>query len=412
MSADYKEKHLGDFEISFFKFEDLPSALKRFGSAEFLELNDKLKSERVNHLLYELISSVETPCFLLPAVLDYIQQINAAQVLDSYAFFHFELWLNQFSHLSDEENYLIRAKIAGKWIPRDEFQRLFPIGMGKVYPGSHYVTAHSSPDLDTIVASFWGWVDAFAARVAEGLHLWNVPGGAPHSVVEIELLFHRAFGKSVFTDLAKNRTSLALSGIDLMTQKGLIRKRASESTLMMDHMKAQNAIVLVDPQGYYLGDWRDVDVEGVRQVIVMLNHCLRWLENHLQTKLIALFGKEKLTLTDIPFFVDAVLSVKLIDTHPVQEFTERQKQHLEDYLVKVLNVGKGLSSSLAEFAGAMGQIALPSFQEFVALVEQMPASSLFGPNGALIEDRPKIFSYLEKIIRGFKSSDSECAQLR
>ena len=37
-------------------------------------------------------------------------------------------------------------------------------------------------------------------------------------------------------------------------------------------------IILVDDLGYYLGDWRSFDVEGVRQVIMQLDNCLRWLE--------------------------------------------------------------------------------------------------------------------------------------
>ncbi len=197
---------LGDFKISFQKFENLPRIFKEFQSKEFQRLNDKQKHERVSHVLCDLILKAKTPCFLLSAVLDYIDQINAIKVIEPYAFFHFELWLNQFSHLSEAENALVRAKITGKWVPRDEFQILFPIGMGKVYPGSHFVTAHGSPDLDTTVASFWGWVDAFTARVAQGLHLWNVPGGAPAAQIEIGLLFNQMFGDGVFDLLAKTRT--------------------------------------------------------------------------------------------------------------------------------------------------------------------------------------------------------------
>ena len=190
-SGERDRKHLGDFAIVPQKFEDLSRFFKEFQSKEFHRLNDKQKGERINHVLYELIEKTRAPCFLLPAVIDFIEQVNTLKILESYAFFHFELWLNQFSFLSEEENYDVRAKIAGKKIPREEYQLLFPIGMGKVYPGSHFVTAHGSPDLDTTIASFWGWVDAFATRVGtEGLHLWNVPGGAPTSQIEIGLFVH------------------------------------------------------------------------------------------------------------------------------------------------------------------------------------------------------------------------------
>src|SRR5579871_6498378 len=308
-----QEKLLGDFAIVPQRFENLSSFFK-----EFKHLHENQKSERVNRALYALIEKAKTPCFLLPAVLDYIEQINAHKILESYDFFNFELWLNQFSQLDANKNYEVRGKIAGKAIPREEYQELFPIGMGKVYPGSHFVTAHGSPDLDTTIASFWGWVDAFASRVAEGLHLWNIPGGAPTSQIEIGLLFNKIFGDGVFNHLAKTRTSLALSGIDLMNQKGLVKKRTDESTLAIDRERNQNAVILVDEQGYYLGDWRNFDVEGVRQVIMMLNNCLRWFENHLHLKLISLFTKEKLSLNDLPAFIKAVTMTQFCDFQPAK----------------------------------------------------------------------------------------------
>ena len=70
--------------------------------------------------------------------------------------------------------------------------------MGKVYEGSHFVAAHRSPDLDTTIASFWGWVDAFGARVSYGLHIWNIPSGPSKNQVENQLLFKDLFGENIF----------------------------------------------------------------------------------------------------------------------------------------------------------------------------------------------------------------------
>jgi hypothetical protein len=399
-----EEKYLGDFKIVPHKFESLSPFFKEFQKKEFHGLNDKQKSERVNHVLYELIEKTKTPCFLLPAVLGYIEQINALKILESYAFVHFELWLNQFSQVSAEKNYEVRGKIAGKAIPREDYQLLFPVGMGKIYPGSHFVTAHGSPDLDTTIASFWGWVDAFAARVAEGLHLWNVPGGVPETQIEIGFLFSKIFGEGVFNLLAKTRTTLALSGIDLMTQKGLVRKQTDESTLLIDHERMQTAVILVDEQGFYLGDWRNFDVEGVRQVIMLLNNCLRWFENHLHVRLVGLFAKEELSLKDIPPFIKAVFLTKLVDCQPAKEFTESQTKYVEAYLTKVLRIHKGLESTFEEFAKGMKALGLFDFQEFVELVESMHKSPLFDRSGFLVENRPRIFHYIEKIIKGLDNA--------
>jgi hypothetical protein len=395
---------LGSFKISVQKFEGLPALLKEFRTAEFKALRSQEKSERVNRSLFNLIVQAKSPCFLLPAVLDYIEQMNAQGILDSYAFYHFELWLNQFSKIGKEENAEARAKIAGKRVPRDAFQTLFPIGMGKVYPGSHYVTAHSSPDLDTTVASFWGWVDAFTARVSDGLHLWNLPGGAPMHQVEISILFNHIFGDGVFHHLAKTRTALTLSGIDLMTQKGVAYKLPNELTRMVDHERAEHAVILVDPEGYYLGDWRSFDVEGVRQVVVMFNHCLRWFEKHLHVKIVALFAKPTLTSGELSSFFKEIFLKKLGDFNPVKDITEKQRKHLQDYLVKVLGVKKGLEGTFEEFAQALKNLGLSAIQEFIASAQAAPPASLFDKSGAFVENRAIIFNYLGELFQGLDAA--------
>lgn len=393
-------KHLGDIVISKRIFQGLEGIFEEFSKEAFKKLNHIQKLLRVNRTLLQLILDAKETRFLLSCVIDYIDRITQEKVLEIYAFSHFELWLNQFSALTPEENYRVRALVAGKYLPREEYQLLFPIGMGKTYPGSHYVTAHSSPDLDTTIASFWGWVDAFAARVADGLHLWNVPGGASGSQVEIELLFNQIFGSSVFVHLAKTRTTLALSSLDLMNQKGLVKKHLNESTLTVDHERNQHAIILIDPAGYYLGDWRNFDVEGVRQIIMLLNQCLRWFENNLHVKLISLFAKETLSLKDLPPFIRSVFGTRIKDCEPAIEFTKKQKQYLEDYLCKVLGVKNGLGSTFEEFAFGMKGLSISYFQEFIDLVDSLQKSTLFDKAGNLIENRPHIFHYLEKIIMG------------
>ncbi len=389
---------LADVAIVVRKFHAVSSLFTGISST----LSDRQKQDQINQILCDLIKKESSPAFLLPAVIDFIDQVNAHKILDSYSFFNFELWLNQFSHLSTEENYQIRAKIAGKFVPRDEYQVLFPIAMGKTYPGSHYVTAHGSPDLDTTIASFWGWVDAFAARVSENLHIWNLPGGPPLSLVEISLLFQDVFGPSVFDHLAKGRTSLSLSGLDLINQTGVVRKETHFSTLSIDHGRAENAIVLVDPEGCYLGDWRNFDAEEVRQVIMLLNNCLRWFENHLHVKLISFFGKQNLSLDDLPEFIQSVFSIRIEECDPSKEFTLKQRSHLQDYLVKVLDVKNGLECTFEGFAQAMKDLSIFDFKEFVDLIESLHASSLFDATGRLIENRSNIFAHLEKIIKGLE----------
>ncbi|MBS0629803.1 MAG: hypothetical protein JSS30_06220 [Verrucomicrobia bacterium] len=392
-----KSKNLGDFVLSAYRFENLDEIFRQFKTQEFSRFNHKQKSDLVNRALLELI--VKAPdTFLLIAILEYLDKIARENVIINYLLTSFELWLNQFSGLTAEENYNVRGKIVGKRIPRDEYQLLFPVGMGKIHPGSHYVTAHASPDLDTTVASFWGWVDAFAARVSEGIHIWNVPGGAPQSSIEVALLFYHIFGQSVFGHLAKTRSTLALSSLELMTQRGVINQLTNQSSLMIDHERAQKAIILVDQGGYYLGDWRNFDIEGIRQVILLLNNCLRWFESNLHIGLIALFAQQNLSKGDFPKFVDKAFELKIRDCDPAREFNEKQVRHMESYLRKVLNIGQGLNATFAEFARGIQSCGLPLFQEWIDRVRGLEQSALFDNKGKLIENRPQIFHHLEELI--------------
>jgi hypothetical protein len=399
-----KLQHLGDFILSLPRFSDLEQLFKDFQNEGFRSLGERQKIERIHRLLLRLIDEAKTPCFLLAAVNDFIDRVNKEKLVESYSLSHFEIWLNQFSQLEEKENYVVRAKIMGKYIPREEYQILFPIGMGKVYPGSHYVTAHNSPDLDTTVASFWGWVDAFAARVGDGLHIWNVPGGPPVSQVEVSFLFQNILGDRIFDHIAKTRSSLALSAIDLMTQKGVVKKNIEESMQTIDHERNQSAVILVDELGYYLGDWRNFDVEGVRQVTMLLNNCLRWFGSHFQSLLTSLFSKDTLTRKDISHFIKTVFAIRIKECEPVKEFTTKQKEYIEDYLTKILNVQNGWESTFEEFWHAMKSLYIFEFQEFNDVLESLPSSSLFDSSGVLVENRPKIFNQLEKIVRALEKA--------
>ena len=151
-------------------FPNIESVMSTFRDNAFLSLTWRKRFKKINQVLCELIQKAPSNSFLLGPVLDFIERINREKaVKEPYKLASFEFWLNNFSDLSEKENNEIRTKIAGKSIPRSEYQSLFPIGMDKVYNGSHFVVAHLSPDVDAMVASFFGWLDAFAARVGTGI---------------------------------------------------------------------------------------------------------------------------------------------------------------------------------------------------------------------------------------------------
>lgn len=370
-----------------------------FEGEDFLKKNAHQKSVVVSGVLCGLIQKEEGPTFLLTAVVDFISRVKKEGVLENYSLSSFELWLNHFSSLTREENYEIRAKIMGKYLPRDTYQCYFPIGMGKSYSGTHFVTGHNSPDLDTTIASFWGWVDAFAARVGDGLHVWNIPGGPPYTQVEIELLFYNLFGSGVFSSLAKTRLSLTLNSLDLMTQSDLSKRHLDDPFFNFNPDRQYHSVVIVDDSGYYLGDWRSIDVEGVRGVVMSLNNCLKWLEANLHIRLISCFTEKSVLLEHLSLVIQDILKIKIGECEPARDFPPKQLQFMNDYLVKVLKVKKGIKASFEEFALEIEQVGIVDFAQIISWMKSLVKSELFDASGVLIENRPLIFKQLEVLVQ-------------
>ncbi|MGB7978537.1 MAG: hypothetical protein WCF19_05190 [Chlamydiales bacterium] len=388
---------LGDHQMTIQLFDGLDGIVKHLKGVR--EPVGRKRSDLVNRTLLALIEKGSEPCFLLPAVLQFIERVDEAGILQHYTFTSFEIWLNQYSGLSFEENYAVRAKIAGKRVERSDYQALFPIGMGKVYEGTHFVTAHKSPDLDTTIASFWGWLDAFAARVSHGIHVWNLPDGPPPSQIEIDWIFRDLFGAAVFTHLPKTRTLLNLTGNDLMSQQGMQIKTLQDSIGEIDHGQSVDAVLVVDENGFFLGDWRFTDVEGVRQVIISLSSCLRWFENSLHLQLISVFANEKIDVTDIQNALQRLLTLKLEDAEPTLEFSPKQKGHVDLFMKQVLEMKKGLGSDFEEFATVLSALGEIPFGGVDGLIARMKQAELFDARGHLIDMRPRIFAFLEGAIQ-------------
>ena len=391
--------YLGEYAFEKKSFPNLEQVFAEFKGPKFETLNEHMRRCAISRSLCHLIEEQDEPCFLLPLVIDFIAKLHEEGIVGYFTFSSFELWLNQFSSLSEEENYRVRAKIAGAHLPRDAYQVYFPIGMGKRYNGSHFVTAHSSPDLDTTVASFWGWVDAFAARVSHGLHIWNVPGGPPGNQIEIGMLFYDLIGKGVFTSLAKGRSRLTLSSYDLMTQEGLIKKLPQEPALSLDHERNLNAIVLIDKEGYFLGDWRYFDVEGVRQVVTSLENCLRWIESDMHSRIVTFFAKKDLKKEDVSPFIDSLMYEEIKSSEPGRDLTLRQQKLLQKYLEEVLGVAGGYECTFLELVDAMERASIAHFGHFKKALKTIETDGFFDASGHLVEDRPKLFSHIEKIMR-------------
>src|SRR5207253_1203590 len=145
------------------------------------------------------------------------------------------------------------------------------------------------------------------------------------------------------------------------------------------------------------GDWRDSDVESVRQIVVSFKSCLHWFENNYHTNLITLFAKKDLSTKDFPALYRAVFDVQIKDCEPAREFNEKQSQYLDAFLKKIMGVSQGICGTFGDLNNALKALLTNEMSNFQTLVENLHSSQVFDSNGKLKEDRTLIFNEFEKI---------------
>lgn len=379
-------------------FSNQDEILAHFQETAFTELRHHHRFHAINQAICQLIQDTPSPCFLLPAVIHLLHRINGMSLLsETLDMASFEFWLNQFSTLSEEAQQQLRGKIVGRYLPRETYQSFFPIGMGRIHRGSHFIAAHLSPDVDTMVASLWGWIDAFGARVSSGLHLWCLPGGPPDSPVT--QLLETLLGRGLFSSIARPFPALTLTAMDLMTQQHFVKETGHKPISLLEHEESDHAIILVDERGSYLGDWRSGDVERIRQATVPFKASLHWFEHHLQAQLIALFSREKVTIEGLDPVTHTVFEIPISESEPAREFTATQRQTLARLFQEVMGLEKGLHATFGELIEAFDRLGVIEPLQVKRAIEQLGNSGLFDAQGAIREERPALFQYL-KVMMG------------
>ncbi|MFI5343938.1 MAG: hypothetical protein ACHQUC_06935 [Chlamydiales bacterium] len=388
-------------------FPEIESVMTSFQDENFLALSWRKRFKKISQILCKLIQDSPNESFLLGPLLDFTLRINREKIAkEPYTLSSFEFWLNNFSDLSESENYHIRAKIAGKCVPRSDYQGFFPVGMDRVYAGSHFVVAHLSPDIDTMVASFWGWLDAFAVRLGTGLHQWALPDGPPDA--PFTSIFQNLIGGNLFAHVARTTPSLTLTSMDLVTQRNVIKKPGNtESNALLSQEYRDKAIIIIDDQGNYLGEWRPSDVDLARQILIPFKSCLHWFEHNFQRQLISLFAKDKLSILDFPTFHASVFDIKLEDSAPALELNAQQKEYLNLFFHKVFGMEKGLKTTFRDFNQALEKLSLTKMAKFQDELKKFAAGTLFDDQGVFLENRPTLFNQLERIIHQLNQAVQE-----
>lgn len=404
MTTKPSDLKLGEIIPQPTQFPAIETELQLLESEEFLALNQRKRFRKINQLLSDLIQKAPPSSFLLGAVLDYIERINQKNLLrEPFQFSSFEFWLNNFSDLSDGENYQVRSKIVGKSIPRGDYQALFPIGMNHFYKGSHFVIAHLSPDVDTMVASFWGWLDAFGSRVGTGIHQWCLPGGPPDS--PFTDLFQNMMGHNIFKRTARTQPLLVLTAMDLVNQINFLKKPIGTLTKDLGDDLNKKSVIIVNEEGHYLGDWCPADIELVNQVIVPFKACLRWYANALQTRLISLFAHADLSSIQFSAFVKTIIDNPFKKSEPTSEMTQKQLDVLDRFFKSILNCPHGIETTYRDLFKASKTLSLSKLGLFLKEMEKL--STIFDDKGLVKEDRFVLFNKLAEVIEALNQAIHE-----
>lgn len=382
------EPLLGDLQTEAPSFKETEEFIEKYRSADFQKLNALARYRQVSRDLLALLKN-HNRSFLLSQFLDFITRVSRARVLDgAMNQTGFESFLNRQADLSYEENRKVRARISGKYLPREQFSKLFPIGQNKVHSGSHAVTAHNPPDLDTTTASFYTFLEAFSCRVGDSLTVWNVPNGRPGP--EITFLFDVLFPKSIFRYLGKNKSTLTSVALDISNSERLLIARGEDDSAAFKHNRYTNAIVLVDEEGYFIGDWRVSDVDLVGRIQRMLLACLEAYERDFTLSITELYSQALVNREACRSVFDEFLEREILNEAAGTQ-TQIHYNELDDLLKLVLNIPEGCRCSTGVFFSKMDEIAGTDYQSFIYSFSDFLKHDSFDNDGKLFDEAHELF---------------------
>ncbi len=267
--------------------------------------------------------------------------------------------------------------------------------MQKYYPGAHFFAAHLSPDLDTTVASFIGWLDAFSAKVGEGVHIWSLPGGINDS--SIVGLFESLFGIYSIKYLARTSLSLTLTAMDLVERDHVKIVNGSASILDIDQGLHTHAVLLVDDTCRYLGDWHSVDAENVRPLLILLDALLRQFESQFYIRLIRFFAQPEAHRDGLYQLENDTFHARLESSMALREAGKDNRAKLHTFLQEVLFLQAGLQGTFSHWKSLL-RLKLIRFQQFHQQIQQLFSLLQFDSAGILQESRTHLFQVLEELL--------------
>ncbi len=337
-------------------------------------------------VLFESLKSAQEPAFCLNPVLDYLCKVNEIfPIIGKWSLGLFEIWLNAQSDIDIELQMNIRAKIVGRHLPRSAYQTLFPIGGDQIFSGSHKITAHSAPDLDTCIASFWGWSDAFAARLSSQAHIWNLPGGflAPQD----RLIVDQLLGNELLRQLPTSRADLHIAALDLIDTRALMVMKCDETIDLRVDAFDRRIAVMVDERGSYLGDLNKWDSQRLIAMLAPLFEGARWLIEKARIEF-GNRGEKGASLTDL---ID-LQKISFDQIPSIASLAPNELKGLEQLLQSWFQLPAALKTKLPQIA--QGAVQLKALQPFALAAGAL--SELLALRKAALDDAFSLFQKFEK----------------
>ena len=120
-------------------------------------------------------------------------------------------------------------------------------------------------------------------------------------------------------------------------------------------------------------------------------------------KLIGLFAKKDVHIKDIHAFIQEMFGLVIADCEQTKEFSSEEKEHFSLLLQRAFHIEKGIFCTFQDIGMALAKTAMTDFQKVRDAVFSLQTEGLFSSSGKLLEDRPKIFATVEKIIGSLHS---------
>src|SRR3990167_699856 len=393
-------KHESFIEFSGEWISDVQFRPVRFSSATLKKLekvSPKLsiqeKHEHINGILLEAISESEKPCFLMPHVVHFIARVRDF-ILPTYHLSSFEFWLSSQTGIDEATEKEVRGKIVGKFVPDSTYELFFPIKKEEEKSAAHFAVAHLSPDIDTTVASWIGFLDSFGSRVGKNRNHWVVPGGPPKTV-ETGLAFYDPLSEHVFATLATTSKSYFLTSLDLVSTQ-VVKKGLNEPSYGIHHGEESEAVIVVDKGGRFISDWKLRDVDVVRTIINRFFAIFSEFENAFHRDFMILFSEEKVERKDLHEFIDQKLNMTFAGSNLFRELSPRQQEEMNEFIQEVLAAPKGTRSTLSEFFEV--DPGHSSFDRVLEAVRALRSADHLFRSGTLVSDRTTIFKALSSVI--------------